>query len=61
MLACDHLSARMTLTLHPSLAVEVGLTAAIVAWIIAAHAVRGPLVGEPRRGLAWYFGAPPAD
>ena len=31
MLARDHLSARMTLTLHPSLAVEVGLTAAIVA------------------------------
>jgi hypothetical protein len=44
-----------------NLAVSLLLTAAIVAWIITAHALRGPLVGEPRQGLAWYFGAPPAD
>ena len=44
-----------------NLAVSLLLTAAIVAWVIAAHAMRGPLVGEPRRRLAWYFGAPPSD
>lgn len=44
-----------------NLGVSLLLTAAIVGWVIAAHALRGPLTGEPRRGLAWYFGAPPAD
>jgi len=44
-----------------NLAVSLLLTAAIVAWIVGAHALRGPLIGEPRQGLAWYFGAPPSD
>lgn len=44
-----------------NLGVSLLLTAAIVAWITAAHALRGPLTGEPRRGLAWFFGSPPSD